>query len=84
MTKEFKVTQIFRLQNRGTGASIEIAPDEKQDVFKINMSEESKESLWEFCKDDWKTEKIATVNFFGFAKDGKTLIDPVITHIQYK
>ncbi len=84
MTKEFKLIQIFRLQNRGTGASVEIAPDEKQDVLKINMSDESKESLWAFCKDDWKTDKVATVDFFGFARDGKTLINPVITHIKYK
>lgn len=83
MTKEFRIVQVYKLNNNGNGISIEIAPEEKVDVNNIEMSNESIDSLYRFMKDDWKTEKIAVVEFDGYYNDGYTPKNPVIKHIKY-
>ena len=83
MTKEFKVVQIFKMTNGSTGISVDVKPEEKIDILKVDMSEESKKALWDFCKGDWKTEKIATVEFDGYYDDGYTPKNPIVKHIKY-
>ena len=83
MVNKFIVTQLFRLTNGGTGASIETKPEEKIDVLKIDMEEKSKEGLWDFFHKDWENKKVATVEFEGYYSDGITPINPIIKHIEY-
>jgi|GEM_PF-2635533 len=83
MIKEFKLVQIFKTKNGSTGVSIDVKPEEKIDILKLDMSEESKNALWNFCRDDWKTEKIAIVEFENYYNDGYTPKNPVVKHIKY-
>ena len=84
MIKEFRVCQVFKLRNGSTGVSIDVKPEEKIDVCEVDMSEESKKALWDFCKGDWKTEKVAEVEFKEYCEDGYTPLDPIIKHVKYK
>lgn len=83
MIAEFRVCQIFSMTNGSTGVSIDVKPEEKIDVLEVDISDESKKQLWDFCKGDWKNEKLATVEFDGYYSDGYTPINPVVKHVYY-
>lgn len=84
MIKEFRVCQVFKLRNGGTGVSIDVKPEEKIDICKVDMSKESNKYLWDFCKGDWETEKVAEVEFEKYCEDGYTPLNPIIKHVKYK
>lgn len=83
MVKKFKLTQLSKIGRKDDiGGSIEHIPEEKVDC-KIEMSQESKTGLWNYCDEHrWGEDKIATVRFDGYYSDGVTPINPVIIHVD--
>lgn len=81
MKTDFKLTGLNRTADNDIVATCE--PLNKEEIFHapVKMSDELKQSLWDFCEGDWVNKKIAVIEHEGFYESGLP-INPVLITIK--
>lgn len=82
-THDYQLVGLERLRADPEYMIASCTPFESGESFKarLDMSNESKEALWQYCENNWDERKKATVRHHGF-NNGGLPIAPVVVSIE--